>query len=170
MTAHGASGHRKTTVEDQMTIARVVNTSSLPPRAKKSVSPTNTVSLQVVQENNRDIQKFQAILSDQHAPPTHANFRSHFFKKNYKNKNFRNCKRNHLQNILWQHRHSNFSTNNSARRVYDGHNPDTAWRYHAGTPGVQKDALKRYYCPSSAEKVQALLNTCQFCKIIETDG
>ena len=47
MTAHGATVHGKTSAEDQMKFDRVVNASSLPPRAMSSVSPQNTVILQV---------------------------------------------------------------------------------------------------------------------------
>ena len=85
MTAHGAIGHRKTSVEDQMTFIRVVNTSSLPPRAMSSISLENMVNLQVVQENNGDIQKIKSILSDQQAPPTHVKFESQFFQKFHEN-------------------------------------------------------------------------------------
>ena len=44
-----------------------------------SVIPSNTVSLQVAEENNRDNQIFKVILSKQQAPPPHVNFAGHFF-------------------------------------------------------------------------------------------
>ena len=73
MTARGATEHRKTSPEDQRTFFRVANTSSLPTRVMKSVSPENMVKLQVVQENKRDIPKMKTIFSDQQALPTHVN-------------------------------------------------------------------------------------------------
>ena len=77
MRAKGNTGHRKTSVEDQMTFARVVNTSSLQLRAINSVIPSITVNLQAVQKTSRDIQKITAILSEHQTPSTHVNFASH---------------------------------------------------------------------------------------------
>ena len=85
MTAHGDTGHRETSLRDQMTIVRLVYTRSLPPPAIKSVSPSTTVNLQVVQEINRDMQKTRAILLEQRAPPTHVNVESQFYQKLDKN-------------------------------------------------------------------------------------
>ena len=50
MTAHGDAGHRKTSLKDQMTFFRLVNTGLLRPRANNSKSLSTTVHLQVVQE------------------------------------------------------------------------------------------------------------------------
>ena len=85
MTAQGDTGHRKTSLKDQMTFVRLVNRGSLPPRAMNSIGPSTMDSLQVVQENSRDIQKFRAITLERRAPPTHMNFESQFFQKLYTN-------------------------------------------------------------------------------------
>ena len=101
MTAHGATVHGKTSAEDQMTFDRVVKINSLPPRAMNSVSPQNTVILQVEPENNRDIPKIETILSDQTAPPTHVNFESQFFQKFQKKyETFRSHERNPVLKVL----------------------------------------------------------------------
>ena len=84
MTVHGDHGHRKRSVEDHLILVRLVNTNKLPPRATNSVSPSNTVNLQVVHRNNKDIQKTKLILSEKQAPTTHVNFECHFFQKLYK--------------------------------------------------------------------------------------
>ena len=85
MTAHGDTGHQKTSLKDQMTSVRLVNTSSLPPGAMNSKTPSPTVNLQVVQESDRDIQQIKAILPEQWAPSTHVNLESQFLQKLYEN-------------------------------------------------------------------------------------
>ena len=55
MTAHGATGHLKTSVEDQINLVRVVNTILLPPHTTISVSPSNAMNLQAVHENKGDV-------------------------------------------------------------------------------------------------------------------
>ena len=86
MTTHDDTGHRNSSVEDQMILVGVVNNSSLPPRARNSLSPSNTVSLHVVPENKRDLKEMKANHAEQQAPPTYVNFKSHFFQKKLKNK------------------------------------------------------------------------------------
>ena len=81
MTAQIEDGHRKTSVDDEITWVRFLNTSSLPRRAINSVSLSSTVILQVVQENNRDIQKMKSTRLEQIAPPTLVNFKSPFLQK-----------------------------------------------------------------------------------------
>ena len=81
MTAHGATGQRKTSMGDQMTFGRVVHNSLLAARALTSVFPTNTANLKVVQENERGFQKVKTILSDQQEPARHVNFESQFLQK-----------------------------------------------------------------------------------------
>ena len=41
-------------------------------------------NLQIVQENNEDMEKFEAILLEQLAAPTHVNFESQFSQNFYK--------------------------------------------------------------------------------------
>ena len=83
-TAHADTGHLKTSLKDPMTFVRLVNTVSLPPQAMNSEGTSTTLTLQIVQENNRDIQPFSAIPLQQRAPPTPVNFESQFFQKFYK--------------------------------------------------------------------------------------
>ena len=54
MTAHAGNGHLKTSFEGQVTLLRYMTPSSLSPRTMNTVSPSNTVSLQVVKENIGD--------------------------------------------------------------------------------------------------------------------
>ena len=50
-----------------------------------SVSVSNTVNIEVVQENERDIQQVKAVLLKQLAPVTQVNFENQFFQKFYEN-------------------------------------------------------------------------------------
>ena len=103
MTAHSDTGHRKTSLKDQMNIVRLVNTGSLPPRAMNSLSPSTTVNLQVVQENIRDIQEIKSIFSEQRAPPTHVKFGSQFFKSFIKTWTVWKLSKGHCAEVLRQY-------------------------------------------------------------------
>ena len=59
MTAHGATGHLKTLVEDQINLVRVVTTISLPTHTMNSASPSMAMNLQAVHENKGDIKKIR---------------------------------------------------------------------------------------------------------------
>ena len=54
MTAHGATGHQRTSAEDQMILVSRKH-QSIASRAINSVSPENTVNSQVVHENKKEI-------------------------------------------------------------------------------------------------------------------
>ena len=71
----------KTSIKDQITFVRLVSIASLPPCAMESVSPSRMVNLQVVQENNRNIQKSKAMLPEQPAPPKKKTLDSHIFQE-----------------------------------------------------------------------------------------
>ena len=83
-TAHGATGHQRTSAENQMIFVSPKH-QFIACRAMNSVSPENTFNSQVVHENNRDTQKNKTNLSDQEALPTHVKFENQFLQQLYKN-------------------------------------------------------------------------------------
>ena len=171
MTAYGKNGDRNSSLQNQMTFVRLINNSSLPRRARNSVSLSTTVNLQVVQENNRDIKQDNAIISEPQAPPTHVNFESQYFQKLHEYMKRLKFVKGILSSkyfvktgkVIYQQSPVPENYSRDIIRTLDG---DIMWG-HPGSRKMLYHLRQRYYCANLAAILQASIKNCQTCIKLE---